>query len=431
MTNMDLIKDIKSYEVLDSRGNPTVAAKVLLNNGVSEMAFVPSGASTGKYEANEKRDLEESRYQGKGVLKAVNSINTTLKSLLINQDPADIKQIDKLMCEEDGTSDKSHLGANAILAVSMACTKVSAKNFNMPLHNFIAKKGEEMGMSINQSLPIPMMNILNGGAHADNPIDFQEFMIQPSGFETFARALQCGVEIFHTLKGILSSKGLSTSVGDEGGFAPKLNTPEEALDLIIEAIENSGYKPGEEVNLCLDVAATEFYKKDYYDVVGMNKKFSSSELVKYLQSLRENYPISSIEDGLDEDDWSGWGELVLSLGNNTQLVGDDLFVTNPTRIKKGIERSSANSVLVKVNQIGTISETLEAIKISKENNFSTIISHRSGETEDTFIADLAVGLGSGQIKTGAPSRSDRVAKYNRLLIIEKDSGLRFYDKVNL
>jgi len=286
-------------------------------------------------------------------------------------------------------------------------------------------------MSINQSLPIPMMNILNGGAHADNPIDFQEFMIQPSGFETFARALQCGVEIFHTLKGILSSKGLSTSVGDEGGFAPKLNTPEEALDLIIEAIENSGYKPGEEVNLCLDVAATEFYKKDYYDVVGMNKKFSSSELVKYLQSLRENYPISSIEDGLDEDDWSGWGELVLSLGNNTQLVGDDLFVTNPTRIKKGIERSSANSVLVKVNQIGTISETLEAIKISKENNFSTVISHRSGETEDTFIADLAVGLGSGQIKTGAPSRSDRVAKYNRLLIIEKDSGLRFYDKVNL
>ena len=261
MTNMDLIKDIKSYEVLDSRGNPTVAAKVLLNNGVSEMAFVPSGASTGKYEANEKRDLEESRYQGKGVLKAVNSINTTLKSLLINQDPADIKQIDKLMCEEDGTSDKSHLGANAILAVSMACTKVSAKNFNMPLHNFIAKKGEEMGMSINQSLPIPMMNILNGGAHADNPIDFQEFMIQPSGFETFARALQCGVEIFHTLKGILSSKGLSTSVGDEGGFAPKLNTPEEALDLIIEAIENSGYKPGEEVNLCLDVAATEFYKR--------------------------------------------------------------------------------------------------------------------------------------------------------------------------
>ena len=431
MTNMDLIKDIKSYEVLDSRGNPTVAAKVLLNNGVSEMAFVPSGASTGKYEANEKRDLEESRYQGKGVLKAVNSINTTLKSLLINQDPEDIKQIDKLMCEEDGTSDKSHLGANAILAVSMACTKVSAKNFNMPLHNFIAQKGKEIGMSINQSLPIPMMNILNGGAHADNPIDFQEFMIQPSGFETFARALQCGVEIFHTLKGILSSRGLSTSVGDEGGFAPKLNTPEEALDLIIEAIENSGYKPGEEVNLCLDVAATEFYKKDYYDVVGMNKKFSSSELVKYLQSLRENYPISSIEDGLDEDDWSGWSELVLSLGNNTQLVGDDLFVTNPTRIKKGIERSSANSVLVKVNQIGTISETLEAIKISKENNFSTVISHRSGETEDTFIADLAVGLGSGQIKTGAPSRSDRVAKYNRLLIIEKDSGIRFYDKVNL
>ena len=431
MTNMDLIKDIKSYEVLDSRGNPTVAAKVLLNNGVSEMAFVPSGASTGKYEANEKRDLEESRYQGKGVLKAVNSINTTLKSLLINQDPADIKQIDKLMCEEDGTSDKSHLGANAILAVSMACTKVSAKNFNMPLHNFIAQKGKEIGMSINQSLPIPMMNILNGGAHADNPIDFQEFMIQPSGFESFARALQCGVEIFHTLKGILSSRGLSTSVGDEGGFAPKLNTPEEALDLIIEAIENSGYKPGEEVNLCLDVAATEFYKKDYYDVVGMNKKFSSSELVKYLQSLRENYPISSIEDGLDEDDWSGWDELVLSLGNNTQLVGDDLFVTNPTRIKKGIERSSANSVLVKVNQIGTISETLEAIKISKENNFSTVISHRSGETEDTFIADLAVGLGSGQIKTGAPSRSDRVAKYNRLLIIEKDSGIRFYDKVNL
>jgi len=275
------------------------------------------------------------------------------------------------------------------------------------------------------------MNILNGGAHADNPIDFQEFMIQPSGFETFARALQCGVEIFHTLKGILRSKGLSTSVGDEGGFAPKLNTPEEALDLIIEAIENSGYKPGEEVSLCLDVAATEFYKKDYYDVVGMNKKFSSSELVKYLQSLRENYPISSIEDGLDEDDWSGWGELVLSLGNSTQLVGDDLFVTNPTRIKKGIELSSANSVLVKVNQIGTISETLEAIKISKENNFSTVISHRSGETEDTFIADLAVGLGSGQIKTGAPSRSDRVAKYNRLLIIEKDSGLRFYDKDNL
>jgi enolase len=422
---VNLIKDIKAYEILDSRGNPTVAAEVILDNDIKAMSFVPSGASTGKYEANEKRDHDNNRYQGKGVLKAVDSINKVIKDLLVNQDAEDISKIDSLMCKEDNTSDKSNLGANAILAVSMACTKVSAKNLRIPLHHFIAKKAEDSGMSINQSLPVPMMNILNGGAHADNPINFQEFMVQPIGFNTFSRALQCGVEIFHTLKGILKDNNMSTSVGDEGGFAPKLNSPEEALDLIIEAIEKSGYKPEDEVNLCLDVAATEFFNGNFYDVSGMNKKFSSEELINYLTSLRAKYPISSIEDGLDEDDWLGWSNLVTSIGSNTQLVGDDLFVTNASRIKKGIELNSANAVLVKLNQIGTITETLDAIKISRDNNLNTVISHRSGETEDSFIADLAVGIGSGQIKTGAPSRSDRVSKYNRLLVIEQNSDISF------
>ncbi len=426
----DNIKKIKAYEVLDSRGNPTIAAEVTLHNEKRSMAFVPSGASTGKYEANEKRD-SGNRYAGKGVLKAVSSINNDINTLLSGKDAQDIQLIDDLMRSADGTEDKSNFGANAILAVSMACTRVSAKNLDLPLHDFIAQKSLDFDINTDESMPVPMMNILNGGAHADNPIDFQEFMIQPIGFDSFNRALQCGVEIFHTLKGILEKNGLRTSVGDEGGFAPKLSTPEEALDLVIQAIEKSGYRPEEEVNLCLDVAATEFYNGSHYDIKGMEKTYSSEELINYLDTLRKKYPISSIEDGLDEDDWEGWKKMVSVMGVNTQLVGDDLFVTNASRIKKGIELAAANAVLVKVNQIGSISETLEAISVSRKNNYKTIISHRSGETEDTFIADLAVGLGAGQIKTGAPSRSDRVAKYNRLLIIEQESGLEFRGKDEL
>ena len=328
------------------------------------------------------------------------------------------------MIDADGTSNKSNLGANAILAVSMASAKAASIANKIPLYTFLNNKYSEFcETDILPSLPIPMMNILNGGAHADNPIDFQEFMIQPKGFNSFSETLRAGVEIFHTLKNILSSKGLNTSVGDEGGFAPNIKSPEEALDLIMIAIEKAGYAPGEQVALCLDIAATEFYSDSIYSLAGMNKDFSSTDMVGYIQDLCKKYPISSVEDGLDEDDWDGWTKLTELLGSQIQLVGDDLFVTNPERIKKGIKNNSANSVLVKVNQIGTLLETFESVKTSIDNNFTTVISHRSGETEDTFIADLAVAVASGQIKTGAPSRSDRVAKYNRLLMIESDSKI--------
>ena len=418
------IQNIEGFEVIDSRGNPTVAARVNLEGSISALAMVPSGASTGQHEANEKRDKDTNRYLGKGVLGAVNAINTEISSLLKGKDIFDLLANDKLMIDADGTSNKSNLGANAILAVSMASAKAASIGNKIPLYTFLNNKYSEFcNTDISPSLPIPMMNILNGGAHADNPIDFQEFMIQPRGFNSFSETLRAGVEIFHTLKNILSSKGLNTSVGDEGGFAPNIKSPEEALDLIMIAIEKAGYSPGEQVGLCLDIAATEFYSDSVYSLAGMNKDFSSADMVGYIQDLCKKYPISSVEDGLDEDDWDGWTKLTELLGSQIQLVGDDLFVTNPERIKKGIKNNSANSVLVKVNQIGTLLETFESVKTSIDNNFTTVISHRSGETEDTFIADLAVAVASGQIKTGAPSRSDRVAKYNRLLMIESDSKI--------
>ena len=418
------IKSIEGFEVIDSRGNPTVGANVNLDDSTSGTAFVPSGASTGQHEANEKRDEDKSRYSGKGVLRAVDSINKEISELLKGKDVEDLLVNDRLLIECDGTENKNNLGANAILAVSMACAKAASISKKIPLYEFINDKYSEFsGKEVVSSLPVPMMNILNGGAHADNPIDFQEFMIQPTGFDSFSETLRSGVEIFHTLKNILKSKGLSTSVGDEGGFAPNLKSPEEALDLIMTAIEKAGYRPGDQVALCLDIAATEFYSDSKYNLVGMNKTLSSSQMTGYIEELCKKYPIKSVEDGLDEDDWKGWSDMTQSIGPKIQLVGDDLFVTNPKRIKQGIDEGSANSVLVKVNQIGTLLETFEAIKIAVDNQFTTVISHRSGETEDTFIADLSVGVASGQIKTGAPSRSDRVAKYNRLLMIEAQSDL--------
>lgn len=418
------IKSIEGFEVIDSRGNPTVGAKVNLDDSTSGTAFVPSGASTGQHEANEKRDEDKSRYLGKGVLRAVDSINKEISELLKGKDVEDLLVNDRLLIECDGTENKNNLGANAILAVSMACAKAASISKKIPLYEFINDKYSEFsGKEVVSSLPVPMMNILNGGAHADNPIDFQEFMIQPTGFDSFSETLRSGVEIFHTLKNILKSKGLSTSVGDEGGFAPNLKSPEEALDLIMTAIEKAGYRPGDQVALCLDIAATEFYSDSNYNLVGMNKILSSSQMTGYIEELCKKYPIKSVEDGLDEDDWKGWSDMTQSIGPKIQLVGDDLFVTNPKRIKQGIDEGSANSVLVKVNQIGTLLETFEAIKTAVDNQFTTVISHRSGETEDTFIADLSVGVASGQIKTGAPSRSDRVAKYNRLLMIEAESDL--------
>ena len=418
------IKSIEGFEVIDSRGNPTVGAKVNLDDSTSGTAFVPSGASTGQHEANEKRDEDNSRYLGKGVLRAVDSINKEISELLKGKDVEDLLVNDRLLIECDGTENKNNLGANAILAVSMACAKAASISKKIPLYEFINDKYSEFsGKEVVSSLPVPMMNILNGGAHADNPIDFQEFMIQPTGFDSFSETLRSGVEIFHTLKNILKSKGLSTSVGDEGGFAPNLKSPEEALDLIMTAIEKAGYRPGDQVALCLDIAATEFYSDSKYNLVGMNKTLSSSQMTEYIEELCKKYPIKSVEDGLDEDDWKGWSDMTQSIGPKIQLVGDDLFVTNPKRIKQGIDEGSANSVLVKVNQIGTLLETFEAIKTAVDNQFTTVISHRSGETEDTFIADLSVGVASGQIKTGAPSRSDRVAKYNRLLMIEAESDL--------
>ena len=418
------IKSIKGFEIIDSRGNPTVAATVSLEDGSSGTAFVPSGASTGQHEAIEKRDGDKTRYSGKGVLNAVGSIQTEIDSLLKGKNPDDLIINDQLMIDFDDTANKSNLGANSILAVSMASAKAAANSRKIPLYSFLNEKYSEFSNEkVIKNLPLPMMNILNGGAHADNPIDFQEFMIQPKGFSSFAESLRAGIEVFHTLKGILKSKGLSTSVGDEGGFAPNLKSPEEALDLIMIAIEKSGYKPGDQISLCLDIAATEFYSNSSYHLEGMKKSFTTIEMINYIKELCLKYPITSVEDGLDEDDWEGWEQLTESIGTDVQLVGDDLFVTNPERITKGVETHAANAVLVKVNQIGTLLETFDAIKTSTKNNFQTVISHRSGETEDTFIADLAVGVGSGQIKTGAPSRSDRVAKYNRLLMIEAETEL--------
>ncbi|MEC7917984.1 MAG: phosphopyruvate hydratase [Pseudomonadota bacterium] len=426
MKEQEIISKVSGYEILDSRGNPTVAAEITLNDGRSSMAFVPSGASTGKYEAHEKRDEEESRYLGKGVKKAISSIDGEINELLRGRSTHDQIDIDKRLCELDGTSEKNKIGANAILAVSLAVARSSSTVKGQPLYQTINQTFKEIsGEEPKHILPIPMMNILNGGEHADNKIDFQEFMIQPVEFDSFSKALQCGVEVFHTLKKVLKEKNLSTSVGDEGGFAPQLFSAEEALDLIMDSIEIAGYKAGKEVFICLDCASSEFYKDNLYKLTGMKKDFDSQGLTEYLVGLTEKYPITSIEDGLDEDDWVGWSSLNKNLGSKVQLVGDDLFVTNKSRLQRGIKENSANSILIKVNQIGSLTEALETIHIARKNGFKNVISHRSGETEDAFIADLSVGVGAKQIKTGAPSRSDRVSKYNRLLLLEAKTDIKF------
>ena len=407
---MSKIKDIKAREILDSRGNPTVEVDVLLESGAKGRAAVPSGASTGSKEALELRDNDPKRYQGKGVIKAVNNVNTIIKDTLIGLESSHQRQIDETMIKLDGTENKTNLGANATLGVSLAVLKATAKEKNIPLYKYF---GDEI------SLPRPMMNILNGGAHADNNLDFQEFMIIPNA-KSFKEILRIGSEVFHTLKKVLKENGFNTGVGDEGGFAPNLNTNEEALDMLMEAIKEAGYTPGKDVNFALDVAASEFYEDGIYNLKGANKKLTSNELVDYYQTLIDKYPIISIEDPVDEEDWEGFRKMTEKYGDKIQLVGDDLFVTNIKYLQKGIDNKAGNAILIKLNQIGTFTETLETINLAKENGYKTIISHRSGETEDVTIADLAVALNLGQIKTGSLSRSERTAKYNELLRIEED-----------
>ncbi|RMF18144.1 MAG: phosphopyruvate hydratase [Gammaproteobacteria bacterium] len=413
------IKDIRGREVLDSRGNPTVEAEVTTACGHIGIACAPSGASTGSREALELRDGDKSRYLGKGVLKAVDNINTTIREALVGKDAADQRAIDNVMLELDGTENKSHLGANAILAVSLACAKAAAAAKGMPLYAHIAELNGTPGQ---YSMPVPMMNILNGGEHADNNVDIQEFMVQPVAAPTFREALRCGAEIFHALKAVLKARGLNTAVGDEGGFAPNLPSNEEALAAIREAVSKAGYELGKDVTLALDCASSEFYENGTYNLSGEGKTFDSEGFADYLADLTERYPVVSIEDGMDESDWDGWAVLTRKIGNKVQLVGDDLFVTNTRILKEGIEKGIANSILIKFNQIGSLSETLDAIKMAKEAGYTAVISHRSGETEDTTIADLAVGTCAGQIKTGSLCRSDRVAKYNQLLRIEEALG---------
>lgn len=416
---MKKITDIKAFEVLDSRGNPTVMAEVTVDGGYVGSACAPSGASTGSREALELRDGDKSRYLGKGVLKAVNNVNTTISHLLLGKDAADQRQLDKIMIEADGTDNKATLGANAILAVSLAAAKAAAAAKNIPLYQHIADINGTPGQ---YSMPVPMMNIINGGEHADNNVDIQEFMIQPVGAPNFAEALRWGAEIFHSLKKVLQARGLSTSVGDEGGFAPNLSSNAEALAVIREAVAAAGYKLGTDVTLALDCASSEFYKDGKYVLAGENKSFDSAGFADYLAGLCDEYPIISIEDGQDESDWAGWKLHTEKLGSRVQLVGDDLFVTNTRILKEGIEKSIANSILIKFNQIGSLSETLDAITMAKNAGYTAVISHRSGETEDSTIADLAVATSAGQIKTGSLCRSDRVAKYNRLLRIEAELG---------
>lgn len=416
---MTKIVDIKAFEVLDSRGNPTVLAEVILEDGSVGSATAPSGASTGSREALELRDGDKSRYLGKGVLKAVNNINTTIKSLVLGFDSLDQRALDNAMIKADGTDFKTVLGANAILAVSLANAKAAAISKKVPLYAHIADLNGTPGK---YSMPVPMMNIINGGEHADNNVDIQEFMVQPVGAKTFAEALRVGAEIFHTLKKILHDQGLSTSVGDEGGFAPNLPSNEDALKIISVAVEKAGYKLGDNVTLALDCASTEFYKDGKYDLAGEGRVFTTNEFSDYLADLAARYPIISIEDGKDESDWAGWADLTQKIGHKIQLVGDDLFVTNTKILKEGIDKKIANSILIKFNQIGSLSETLDAIKLAQDAGYTAVISHRSGETEDTTIADLAVGTAAGQIKTGSLCRSDRVSKYNRLLRIEAELG---------
>ena len=409
------IQNIKAREILDSRGNPTVEVDVFLENGVFGRAAVPSGASTGEHEAAELRDNDKSRYSGKGVLNAVKNVNYEVKKILIGTDVNDQTKIDNTLIDLDGTQNKSRLGANAILGVSLASARAASTVNNIPLY-------QHLGTNNDFIMPVPMMNILNGGSHANNTVDIQEFMICPFGASTFSEALKIGTEIFHKLKSELHKKGLNTAVGDEGGFAPNLSSNEEAIEIILKSIEKAGYEPGKEVFFALDVAASELYENGEYSLMSENKAFSSSEMISYLEALAKKYPIISIEDGLDEDDWDGWGNLTESLGQNFQIVGYDLTVTNITRLQKAIDNKSMNSILIKLNQIGTLTETIQAVELAKKVNYGAVISHRSGETEDTFIADLSVAMGMGQIKTGSISRSDRIAKYNQLLRIEEHLG---------
>jgi len=412
---MTEIIDIKAREILDSRGNPTLEADVELASGAIGSACVPSGASTGSREALELRDGDPLRYQGKGVLKAVENVNARIREALLGREVEDQEALDQIMLDLDGTENKGNLGANAMLSVSLAAAAATAKTRHMELYEYLAELDGSPGR---YSMPVPMMNILNGGEHADNNVDIQEFMILPVAAANFSEALRCGAEVFHTLKSVLSAQGLGTAVGDEGGFAPNLPSNESALEAIMSAIEKAGYVPGRDVYLALDCAASEFYSNGQYELSGEQRSFNSEEFGDYLAELVDKYPILSIEDGLDESDWEGWASLTKKLGGKVQLVGDDLFVTNPKILKQGIDAGVANSILVKVNQIGTLSEALEAIRVARDAGYSTVISHRSGETEDTTIADLAVATAAGQIKTGSLCRSDRVAKYNRLLRIE-------------
>jgi len=412
------IDKIHARYILDSRANPTVEVDITLEDGSFGRAAVPSGASTGKLEAHELRDGDKS-YLGKGVSKAVENINTSMKDILIGQDAENQKNIDQLMIDLDGSDNKKKLGANAILALSLANLKAFSKSSNKHIYEIIPN------IYGAPSLPVPFMNILNGGAHADNKVDIQEFMIVPYGFETFDLSLQAGVEIYHTLKELLKEKGLSTNVGDEGGFAPNLNSSSEVIKTILQAIEKSGYKPEEEVSIALDAAASEFHKDGKYLIE--DQELSSVEMVDYLINLADQYPIISIEDGLSEDDWDGWALLTEKIGDNIQLVGDDLFVTQEKMLQEGINLNAANSILIKINQVGTITETLETMKLAKENNYTSMVSHRSGETEDTFISHLVTGTSSGQIKTGAPARSERTSKYNELLRIGEKVGYETFN----
>tara|TARA_Y100000022_G_scaffold200459_1_gene215987 strand:- start:25 stop:1317 length:1293 start_codon:yes stop_codon:yes gene_type:complete len=418
---MSTITNIFGREIIDSRGVPTVEVEITLNNSIVELASVPSGASTGSFEAHELRDKDKKRFFSKGVLNSVNFINTEIRETIKGIDVREQKTIDNILIELDGTKNKSRLGANSMLAVSLANARAAAKFLDVPLFSYIG--------GINNSLPTPMMNIVNGGCHANNNLDFQEFMIIPCGFETFKESLRAGCEIFNSLKNLLTKDNYSISVGDEGGFAPDFKSNQECLDYIINAIEISNYRPGEDVFIALDVASSEFYKKEKYILKGESKSLTTNQLIEYYQQLISKYPIISIEDGLHEDDWTGWAELSQKIGKKCQLVGDDLFVTSVERLKKGINNYCGNSILVKLNQIGTLSETIDTINLAKKNNFSTIISHRSGETEDTFISDLSVGIDAGQIKTGSLSRSERVAKYNQLIRIEdRNKSIRFSGK---
>lgn len=411
---MSIIIEVHGRQVLDSRGNPTVEVEVLTETGAFGRAIVPSGASTGSREALELRDKEDA-YLGKGVLQAVENVNGDLADALIGMDVTDQRGIDQTMIDLDGTDNKSKFGANAILGVSMACAKAAAETTGLPLYQYLGGPNARV-------LPLPMMNILNGGEHADNTVDFQEFMIMPVGCDTFSESLHMGTRVFHTLKKVLHDKGLNTAVGDEGGFAPSLDTNEDAIKIILESVEKAGYKPGDDMLIALDVASSELYKDGQYHLTGEGVVKTSEEMVSLYSELCKKYPIVSIEDGLDESDWDGWKPLTDAIGDTVQLVGDDLFVTNPAILKEGIEKGVGNSILIKVNQIGTISETLDAIEMAKRAGYTAVISHRSGESEDTFIADLAVATNAGQIKTGSLCRTDRIAKYNQLLRIEEELG---------